>query len=869
MHKQNSEFKRLLAKSVDEEADAKARGIATYTGHIACVMRAAEVLVEQLGQHIFEQLAIKGFSLEDFSQTVKLGAYLHDWGKANQHFQEMVYLKSKHETVKRLRPPDLNKKWNKHSSRQMLRHEIISGILSLQVPVFRKWLENCQNAKLIPAVWAAIGHHLKTGRGKHGNCLNVAEIAGGTGGELKIFTRSDDFKALLRMGQRFLELTEFTEELPAEAWSTTNLEDALKEMGKEFRAYEQTLDEEQYKFIAAVKATVIAADLAGSALPNVDDGIADDTADVAAICKGLQGWIREVLDLVLKEEDLQALIDERLNGKKLLPFQEKIAAASKRVTIVKAGCGTGKTIGAYAWAKKWAKGRKLFFCYPTTGTATQGYIDYADGTEMEAALMHSRADLDRELLFSGEPDDSEGIESRLSAFQTWRKKLIICTVDSVLGLMQNNRRPLYAWPAITQAAFVFDEVHAYDESLFGALIEFLKTFRGAPILLMSASFTPGQLQKIQEVMAEMGEPIEKPIEGPKELEVLKRYQIQSVEDVSEDLSDVWQSVVEALKQGQKVLWVTNSVKDCITRYRQAETIIAKELPEISTRLLIYHSRYRYFNRLDKHQAVISIFGSEAPLTLWLKWYRELNISQSVEATKLKQWFNSLVYSLIYRRVRATEPVLAITTQVCEMSLDISADLLVSAMAPAAALIQRLGRLNRRMTRDEEGTRLAIIYPWDNRDNQPYQSVELDTGKKLVAQLEGKSGVSQEDLANVAAGLNSKVPENGNSAWLTHNWCMYPVPLRKGGYTITVLLGEDEAEIWRIAQQLEQELIKKGEVKPGKKGLRMKLFKKAAQGWSIPIRFVQDCEKWKRRSFYPVTPIGWVRNLEEVEEVGIE
>jgi CRISPR-associated endonuclease/helicase Cas3 len=825
MHKQNSEFKRLLAKSVDEEADAKAIGIATYTGHIAGVMRAAEVLVEQLGQRIFEQLAIKGFSLEEFSQTVKLGAYLHDWGKANQHFQEMVYRNSKHETVKRLRPPDLNKKWNEHGSRQMLRHEIISGILALQVPVFRKWLENCKNAKLIPAVWAAIGHHLKAGLSKHGKCLNVAEIADGTKGELKIFTQSDDFKALLRMGQRFLGLAEFTEELPAEAWSRSDLEDALKEMGKEFRAYEQTLDEEQYKFIAAVKATVIAADLAGSALPNVDDGIANNTADVAAICKGLQGWIREVLDLVLKEEELQALIDERLNGKKLLPFQEKIAAAPKRVTVVKAGCGTGKTIGAYAWAKKWAKGRKLFFCYPTTGTATQGYMDYADGTEMEAALMHSRADLDRELLFSGEPDDSEGIESRLSAFQTWRKKLIICTVDSVLGLMQNNRRPLYAWPAISQAAFVVDEVHAYDEVLFSALIEFLKTFRGAPILLMSASFTPGQLQKIREVMAEIGEPIDDPIEGPKELEVLKRYQIQSVKDVSEDLSEVWQSVVEALKERQKVLWVTNSVKDCITRYRQVETIIAKELPEFDTRLLIYHSRYRYFNRLEKHQAVVKSFGL------------------------------------------ANEPVLAITTQVCEMSLDISADLLVSALAPASALIQRLGRLNRRMSRDEEGTRLAIIYPWDNP--KPYKTVELDTGKELVAKLESKPKVSQQDLAHTAAGFDSKVPEEGSSAWLTHNWCMYPVPLREGGYTITVLLGEDEAEIWKIAQELEQELIRKGEVKPGKKGLRMKLFKKEAQGWSIPIRIVKGYEDWKRRSFYPVTPIGWVPNIEEVEAVGIE
>jgi len=822
MPNQTNNFPRLLAKSVDEKADGKAHGVATYTGHIGCVIRAAEVLVEQLSQGIFQQLAITGFSLEEFSQTVKLGAYLHDWGKANQHFQEMVYLNSESETVKRHRPPDLSKKCKEHGSRQMLRHEIISGILALQVPVFRKWLEDCPNAKLIPAVWAAIGHHLKTGLGKHGQCLYVAEIADGTKGELKFFTQSDDFKALLRMGQRLLKLPEFTAELPDETWLISDIENALKEMFKEFRAYEQTLDEEQCKFIAAVKATVIAADLAGSALPNIDDGIADNTADVSAICKGLQGWIRQVLNLVLKEAELQALIDERLQGKKLLPFQNKIANAPQRVTIVQAGCGTGKTFGAYAWAKNWAKERKLFFCYPTTGTATQGYIDYADGTMMEATLMHSRADLDRELLFSGESDDSEGIEDRLSAFQTWRKKLIICTVDSVLGLMQNNRRPLYAWPAIVQGAFVFDEVHAYDEHLFGALMEFLKTFRGAPILLMSASFTPGQLQRIQEVMAEMGETIELPIAGPKELEVLPRYQIQCVNQVAEDLSEVWRYVVGSLKQGQKILWVTNSVKDCIIRYRQAQIIIAQELPELGTRLLIYHSRYRYFNRLEKHQAVVKSFGM------------------------------------------GKEPVLAITTQVCEMSLDISADLLVSAMAPAAALIQRLGRLNRRMTREEEGTRLAIIYPWNNQENRPYNSVELDTGKELIAQLESKPQVSQEDLANIAAGLNSKIPGEGSSVWLTHNWRMFPVPLRKGGYTITVLLGEDEAEIWRIVQEREQEFLKQGQ-----KVSRMSLFKKVAQGWSIPIRIVKDYKYWKRRSFYPVTPVGWVPNIAEVAEVGIE
>lgn len=59
------------------------------------------------------------------------------------------------------------------------------------------------------------------------------------------------------------------------------------------------------------------------------------------------------------------------------------------------------------------------------------------------------------------------------------------------------------------------------------------------------------------------------------------------------------------------------------------------------------------------------------------------------------------------------------------------------------------------------------------------------------------------------------------------------------------------------------------LKQGKKVSRIKLFKKAAQGWSIPIRIVKGYEHWKRRSFYPVTPIGWVSNIEEVEEVGIE
>ncbi len=89
-------FKTLLAKSISpqQQKDAKAKFAATYTGHISFVLQAAEILLDKLGPCILQQLGIERIDLDCFANTVRLGTYLHDWGKANQHFQEMVYLKS-------------------------------------------------------------------------------------------------------------------------------------------------------------------------------------------------------------------------------------------------------------------------------------------------------------------------------------------------------------------------------------------------------------------------------------------------------------------------------------------------------------------------------------------------------------------------------------------------------------------------------------------------------------------------------------------------------------------------------------------------------------------------------------------------------
>lgn len=841
----SEDFKDLLAKSVPKDAISEQEDgylpkavSASFTGHIGAVYQSARVLLAEIGDRIFQQLGLKESDRQRFEQTVKLAAYLHDWGKANQHFQEMVCRNSAY--PKKLKDAQalqelislhqrVNKSWRYHGQRQMIRHEVLSGILALQVPEFREWLSKMPDIKpddLIIAVWAAMGHHLKLDTNK------IDGFPNGTGVKIRVYTSHPDFELVTKkMGVKFLKLpANSVPTVPTRDWSREELEEAINGLIQEFGELSDR-DEYEQRFIAAVKAMTIAADLAGSALTEEGENI--------------KTWIPEMLKLVLEPKDLAKVLEEKLKGKKLRQFQQEIAETKQRVTLVKAGCGTGKTIAAYAWAQKWAvqtptqDARKLFFCYPTTGTATQGFIDYANGTETESLLMHSRSDLDQELLFSGDEDNSEGVEARLAGLQTWTKKIVVCTVDTVLGLMQNNRRPLYAFPALMQAAFVFDEVHAYDDRLFGALLKFIKTFRGAPILLMSASFSEEQKEAIRQVVEnDLGEEINILDRGYKPLEEIPRYRFDYHPEINskiESLQPVFDVVIQSLEQGEKVLWVTNSVQSCIDIYRKAKEYIDKsDNPKII--LFIYHSRFRYFDRVEKHKQVIAAFDKENKA-----------------------------------------PCLAITTQVCEMSLDLSADLLVSPMAPAAALIQRLGRLNRQVEEYApekfrvEQVCTAIIYAWDGL---PYNNEEMRTGIQLVEGLQENQSITQENLADVAAEIALPIStEEIKSMWLDGDLETYSVSLREGGGTITVLLEQDIQEIKNNAKFKTENYIEKHaenyrnlspkELNQAKKREAGKFFMREAKGWSVPIRFSPSYLQWDKHKYYFIAPANEITYDPEV------
>src|SRR5262249_46320223 len=155
-----------------------------------------------------------------------------------------------------------------------------------------------------------------------------------------------------------------------------------------------------------------------------------------------------------------------LGTRPLRSFQERMAASVSPLALVRAGCGSGKTAGAYLWAARQYAGRKLWVTYPTTGTATEGYREYVSDADVVGRLEHSRARVDVELfsLSDGEIDARE--LDRLDAIRAWGSEVVTCTVDTVLGLVQNQRRGVYAWPALAHGAVVFDEIHAYDDGLF-------------------------------------------------------------------------------------------------------------------------------------------------------------------------------------------------------------------------------------------------------------------------------------------------------------------------------------------------------------------------------------------------------------------
>lgn len=632
-----------------------------------------------------------------FLLNLRVAALFHDLGKANEDFMQAVTGKLTVQTV---------------------RHEHLSAFF-LCVPEIRDWLSSNSQIDIDVVVAAVLSHHLKAS----GSNSQIYKERGWKWGQpqgvkdsVRLYLRHaevtsilDRIGAVLGLGQRpDLDIKRWSPDEPWVKLAWNRGKDAAREFNYQCRKKNPP----RLRLQLAVKAGLIVADSVASGIFRQD--------------LPLQQWIDEVVHSnAITGKDVAAAVLEpraeqisRRRGSPFLlhPFQERAGKEGPR-TLLLAACAAGKTLAAWKWAESTADQHEIgrvIFLYPTRGTATEGFRDYVGwAPETEAAYVAGDARFMLSEMASNPSEATTGKnfdpltedQERLFALGLWSRRYFSATVDQFLGFIEHSYTGLCLLPLLADSAVIIDEVHSFDRRMFDRLLAFLKNFN-VPVLCMTATLSPGRIQQLESAGLRLYRASE-----DQELEKIERhprYRLEPVPGVAEALREA----IRAWHSGQRILWVVNRVSEC-------QRVAALLEQELGIEVLTYHSRFRLMDRKSIHAETVSRFQQ-----------REY-------------------------------PALAVTTQVCEMSLDLDADLLISEVAPVSSLVQRFGRANRRLDGKPAEFRAQLLTYLPSND-KPYHRDELNAASQFLAQL-GSGDISQRQLAEALERHAPKEPPTDESA----------------------------------------------------------------------------------------------------------
>ena len=569
------------------------------------------------------------------------------------------------------------------SGSQLFRHEHLS-VLMLGFAGVDRWVRQ-RNDIDWDVVLAAVGsHHLK---------FSDQSFApdDGQGTAVRVRVDHDDFRgALVTLAADRLGLSDKPTFPSQRYWGfaddgatfdPTELREGLKD-GRLRR-----LRDRDARMLNAVRAALIAADAAGSGLPRTGrriDWIRGQFED-APLCDSAA--IAEVITGRTEQLTRQG------NWSKWNEFQDHCETLPDRALLL-APCGSGKTLAAWRWIAGRVNDRpvqRVMFLYPTRATATEGFKDYVSwAPEAAAALVHGTAGYDLDGMFEDTRAEKRfaAVDPRLFALQHWSKRIFSATVDQFLGFMSYGYGPVCLLPLLADSVIVVDEVHSFDRSMFSALLGFLKTF-DVPVLCMTATLPEPRQQQLIDAGLHLSNP--RPADL-KRIAEAPRYTVTRVE-----ATNVVKEVQRAVRVGKRVLWVVNQVRRAQAVVKELAGTLPPGVP-----LICYHSRFKLDDRVDRHRETVAAIRAGMPAAV------------------------------------------AVTTQVCEMSLDIDADLLITEECPITSLIQRTGRCNRqREPRPLAGSGRVLVYRPD--EERVYSNDDLAGIEAFLAFLEGKESVNQSDL----------------------------------------------------------------------------------------------------------------------------
>ena len=635
---------------------------------------------------------------------------------------------------------------------QTLRHEWLSALI-LHLPSVRSWLEKSElDLEVITA--AVLCHHLQASRQDWGKPRTLEQDK-----EIELYLQHPE---VVRILEKIAELAQIESlpELPEKwvasgAWKEAY--DNAKSIGAKF-SREIRRNETRRSLLLAVKAGLIAADSVASGIFRIEDS------------EAITQWVKDTLhrEPITREEIEEKILQPRYDdiekklgqSFKLKPFQEKATELSSRLLLL-SGCGTGKTIFAYKWMQGVLENHQaghVIFLYPTRGTATEGFKDYVSwAPESEASLLTGTALYElkgmRENPSESTQDKDYTTDERLYALGFWSKRFFSATVDQFLSFLTHSYSGICLLPILADSVVVIDEVHSFDRGMFNNLVSFLENF-DIPVLCMTATLPTTRRKDLTDKLENKGKGLGLdifPTENRSQLEELEkaetrpRYIIQSI-----SYETAYDRAMEAYREGKRVLWVVNTVDRCRQTASQLED-------DLKVEVLTYHSRFRLKDRQERHSETVSAFQGKG------------------------------------------EAAIAVTTQVCEMSLDLDADVLITELAPISSLVQRFGRSNRSHKRKEEER--AHIWVYEPEKVLPYKEEELAKAKEFITDISSFSEISQRTLAEKLEHYSPKEDSaDGSSGFVTGGYWATSEPFRDiDDYSVSAILDSDLEEFLKLKE----------------------------------------------------------------------